>query len=182
MVVFRKFLIVLLVCSLVPALPVQAQRRGEARAAVQNFFNLLKMKKYQELYAFLPREMQQRVTREQFVQTLRRLDDFIIVERMEIGRVQQRSSADRSFAVIDTTLYGQLKRPLQLNGQPVEAGKVVVQQYLFSEDGQWKVATADGQTRAQFLKRYPEFSKSFQLTQPQFFLRQNGQWKAFSRK
>jgi len=59
---------------------------------------------------------------------------------------------------------------------------VVVQQYLFSEDGQWKVATADGQTRAQFLKRYPEFSKSFQLTQPQFFLRQNGQWKAFSRK
>ncbi|HWQ33952.1 MAG TPA: hypothetical protein VNQ79_13965 [Blastocatellia bacterium] len=182
MVVFRKFLIALFVYSSLMALPVQAQRGGDARAAVQSFFNLLKMKKYQELYAFLPREMQQRVTREQLVQMLKRLDDFITIERMEIGRVQQRSIAGNSFAVIDTTLYGQLKRPLQLNGEPVEAGKVIVQQYLFREDGQWKVATADGHTRAQFLKRYPEFSRGFQFTQPQFFLRQNGQWKAFSRK
>ncbi|MFN7949999.1 MAG: hypothetical protein U0Z53_31925 [Blastocatellia bacterium] len=185
MSVFRTARTGLLILSmmLVVTAPLSAQGKGsDARAAVQDFFNLLKAKKYAQLYDYLPGEMQQQMTREQLTQALKRLDDFIIIERLEIGRVQQRTVSGTSFAVIDTTLYGQLKRPVEINGQKVETGKVIVQQYLFREGSQWKVATADGQTRARFLKRYPEFARSFQLSPPQFFLKQNGQWKSFTRR
>jgi hypothetical protein len=157
-------------------LPGRAQVKGakDARAAVQTFFDLLRSQKYSALYDYLPREMQQRVTREQLTEGLKRLDGFLVIERMEIGRVQQRGD----FAVVDTTIYGRLRRPMEINSQKVEEGKVAVQQYLFKEGTQWKVATADGNTRAYFLKRYPNFSKEFQFTQPQFFIKQNGSWKA----
>jgi len=161
----------LLAWSLVSA---QTKGRSDARGAVQAFFNLLKSQQYSALYDYLPSEMQQRVTREQLTQGLKRLGEFIAIERMEIGRLQQHGD----FAVIDTTLYGRLKRPLEIDGQKVEAGKVAVQQYLFKEGGQWKVATADGNTRAYFLKRHPDFNQSFQFTQPQFFIKQDGRWKA----
>jgi hypothetical protein len=177
-------LMIFTLCLFVVAWPAQAQTKSghDARAAVQDFFTLLKSQKYSELYQYLPAEMQQRLTREQLAQALKRLDDFIVIERMEIGRVEQRRIGNDDFAVIDTTLYGRLKRPMEISGQKAEAGKVIVQQYLFRENGQWKIATADGRTRTQFLNRHPEFSKTFQLTRPQFFLRQNGQWKAASRR
>ena len=57
---------------------------------------------------------------------------------------------------------------------------VSVQQYLFKENGLWKVVTADNRARDFFLKRNPNFKQQFQLTQPQFAFReggkQNGKW------
>lgn len=156
------------------AVAAQGKVAGDPRGAVEAFFNLLKSQQYPALYDYLPSEMQKRATREQVAQGLKRLDGFISIERLEVGRVQQRGD----FAVIDTTLYGRLKRPLEMGGQKVEAGKIAVQQYLFKEGGQWKVATADDRTRAHFLKQHPEFSQGFQFARPQFFIKQGRQWKA----
>lgn len=154
-----------------------AAQGGEPRAVVQSFFTLLKAQKYSALYDYLPGEMQQRVTREKLTESLKRLGGFIILERMDIGRVQQKGD----FAVIDTTFYGRLLRPFEMNGQKLQEGRVSVQQYLFKENGRWKIATSDSSTRAYFLKRHPEFKQGFQFTQPQFAFKQNGQWKTFTR-
>ncbi len=168
-------------CLLLAAMPTlsQARANNDARAAVQSFFELLKAKKYAELYAYLPTEMQQRMPREQLTEGLKRLDGFLVIEKMEIGRIQQRTISGNDYAVIETTLYGRLKHPMETGGQKLEAGKVIVQQYLFKEGQQWKVATADGNTRARFLKLHPEFGKGFEFHPPQFLIKQNGAWKAF---
>jgi len=150
----------------------QTKSNSEVRAAVQKFFDLLKSQRYAALYDYLPTELQRQLTREDLTQRLKQLEDSITIERLEIGRVQQRGD----FAVIDTALYGRLKRPIEIKGQKIEFGKVAVQQYLIKEGKQWKIITADNNTRAQFLKRYPEFNQGFQFTQPQFFVKQNGQW------
>ncbi len=177
----KPLLIILsLMLATLPTLS-QGKATNDARAAVQSFFELLKAKNYAELYDYLPTEMRQRIPREQLAQGLKRLDDFLVIEKMEIGRVQQRRISGSDYAVIETTLYGRLRRPMETNGQKLEAGKVIVQQYLFKEGQQWKIATADGNTRARFLKLHPEFDKSFQLKQPRFFIKQNGAWKAFGR-
>lgn len=146
------------------------------RSAVQSFFTLLKSQKYTELYDYLPSQLQQQITREQLSASLKRLDSFLTIERMEIGRVQQRGD----FAVVDTTIYGSLKRPMNVNGEEVKEGRTTVQQYLLKENGRWKVTTADNRTRDFFLKRNPEFKQQFHLTQPQFAFKQggkqNGHW------
>lgn len=148
----------------------------DARGAVQNFFVLLKSQKYSELYNFLPSELQKQTTREQLTNSLKRLEAYLAIERMEIGRVQQRGE----LAVVDTTIFGSLKRAMEINGQQVKEGRVSVQQYLFKENGLWKVVTADNRARDFFLKRNPNFKQQFQLTQPQFAFReggkQNGKW------
>ena len=99
---------------------------------------------------------------------------------MDIGRVQQKGD----FAVVDTTILGKLARPTKssegITDKQVQEGKVAVQQYLFKENGHWKVATADSSARNYFLKKHPEFKQGFQFTQPRFFIKQNGQWKALS--
>jgi len=146
------------------------------RAAVQTFFTLLKTQQYQMLYDYLPSQYQQQLTREQLAQSLKRLEAFIEIGKMELGRVQQKGD----FAVVDTTIYGRLKQPLKLNGQEISEGRVITQQYLLKENGQWKVATADDRTRGYFLKRNPAFSKDFQLTRSQFAFKQAGKWQAFS--
>src|SRR5262249_1635598 len=78
----------------------------DARAAVNKFFLLLKSRSYPALYEFLPSDLQRQVTREQLALSLMRLDSFITIERMEVGRVQ----AHGDFAVINTTIYGRLKK------------------------------------------------------------------------
>ncbi len=146
----------------------------DARAAVNSFFSLLKSQQYAALYDFLPSQLQQQITREQLSQSLKRLESFIVIERMEIGRVQERGD----YAVVDTTIYGRLKKPLNLNQQEVSEGRVAAQQFLFRENGQWKIATADSRAQAYFLKRNPEFNKQFQIAPPKFEFKQNGEWKA----
>ena len=146
----------------------------DPRNAVQNFFSLLKTQKYAELYDALPAELQKQTTREQTIAGLNRLGAFIAVERLEVGRVQQRGD----FAVVDTTIYGTLKKPMNFNGEEIKEGRTSVQQYLLKENGKWKVASADNRSQDFFLKRNPDFKKQFQLTTPQFAFKQLGQWKA----
>jgi hypothetical protein len=158
------------------ALPLAAQSKPSSpRAAVQTFFSLLKSRKYDALYDFLPAQLQQQTTREQLAQSLKRLDGFLVIEQLEIGRVQERNE----FAVVDTTIYGRLKQPMTLNNEEIREGRASVQQFLFREDGKWKLATADNRTQNFFLKRNPEFNKQFQITRPRFEFKQNGQWTAF---
>lgn len=159
-------------------MPSYAQQ--DAKGAVNSFFSLLKGQKYAALYDYLPAEMQQKMSREQLTNSLKRLSSFINIERMDIGRVQQKGD----FAVVDTTIYGKLTRSVKPSDgntdKQVQEGKVAVQQYLFKENGHWKVATADSSARNYFLKKHPDFKQGFQFTQPRFFIKQNGQWKAMN--
>jgi hypothetical protein len=144
----------------------------DARAAVETFFSLLKSQKYSSLYEFLPSQLQQQITPAQLALSLKRLDSFLIIDRMEVGRVQQKGD----FAVIDTTIYGRLKKPYKVNGEEVTEGRVSVQQFLYKENNRWKIATADNRTRDYFLKNHPEFNKQFQFALPRFEFKQNGRW------
>jgi hypothetical protein len=95
------------------------------------------------------------------------------MDRMDIARVQQRSEA----AVVDTTIYGRLKRPMKIEGEEVIEGRVEVQQYLIKEKNAWRVITADDRTRAFFLRRNPEFSRGFELSAPRFAYKKQGAWR-----
>ncbi len=161
-------------------IPVAAQNDNqskEARAAVNKFFLLLKSRSYPALYEFLPSDLQKQITREQLALSLMRLDSFITIERMEIGRVQARGD----YAVVNTTIYGKLKKPVTVNGDEVSEGRVAAQQFLFRENGQWKVVTADNRTQSYFLKRNAEFGKQFQLLQPRFEFKQKDGWAPLGR-
>jgi hypothetical protein len=176
----RKYLIIPLVCFVFfsPALAQNKQKSGDARATVQTFFTLLKSQRYSSLYEFLPSKLQEQITREQLIKSLKRLETYITIERMETGRVQQNGD----YAVIDTTIYGRLKRPLKEKTEEANEGRITVQQYLFKENNQWKIATADNRTRDYFLKRNPDFNKQFQFNLPRFEIKQNGQWRAPKRR
>ena len=149
----------------------------DARAAVNKFFLLLKSRSYPALYEFLPSDLQRQVTREQLALSLMRLDSFISIERMEVGRVQARGD----FAVVNTTIYGKLKKPVTINGEEISEGRVAAQQFLFREGGKWKVVTADNRTQSYFLKRNAEFGKQFQLAQPRFEFKQKDKWMPLGR-
>jgi hypothetical protein len=171
------FLPVFLLCfvfSCYPALAQNKQRSGDARATVQTFFSLLKSQRYSSLYEYLPSKLQEQITREQLIKSLKRLETYITIERMEIRRVQQ----DGDYAVIDTTIYGRLKKPVKLDIEEANEGRITVQQYLFKENNSWKIATADNRTRDYFLKRNPDFNKQFQFNLPRFEIKQDGQWRA----
>ena len=166
----------LLCCALIVvaiSFAAQAQpKSGDARGAVQNFFSLLKAQKYAELHDFLPSQLQKQTTREQLAESMKRLDQFLTIQRMEIGRIQQRGD----FAVADTTIYGNLIRTMNMNGEEIKEGRVTVQQYLLKEDGRWRITPADKRSGDYFVKRNPEFKQQFQLAQPQFAIKQNGKW------
>jgi hypothetical protein len=149
----------------------------DARAAVNKFFLLLKSRSYPALYEFLPSDLQRQLTREQLTLSLMRLDSFITIERMEVGRVQQHGD----FAVVNTTIYGKLKKPVTVNGAEISEGRVASQQFLLREGRQWKVVTADNRTQSYFLKRNAEFGKQFQLAQPKFEFKQNDKWTAMGK-
>jgi hypothetical protein len=167
--------VLIICCVLFPSVRPQTktqQQPKDARAAVQTFFTLLKSQKYASLYEFLPSQLQQQMTPLQLALSLKRLDSFLTIDRMETGRAQQKGD----FAVIDTTIYGRLKKPLKVNGEEVTEGRVSVQQYLFKENKNWKIATADSRTRDYFLKNHPEFNKQFEFALPKFEFKQNGRW------
>jgi hypothetical protein len=163
--------------GLTPGAAQNDNQSKDARAAVNKFFLLLKSRSYPALYEFLPSDLQRQLTREQLALSLMRLDSFITIERMEVGRVQQHGD----FAVVNTTIYGKLKKPVTVNGAEVSEGRVAAQQFLLREGRQWKVVTADNRTQTYFLKRNAEFSKQFQLAQPRFEFKQNDKWTALGK-
>jgi hypothetical protein len=170
---WKRILCVAMLLLLVAGLLLAQPRKSNARSAVETFFSLLRSQKYDALYDFLPSQFQGQTTREQLTQSLKRLDQYLLIEKLEIGRVQEHGD----YAVVDTTIYGRLKKPMKLNESEIREGRVTVQQFLFRENGQWKLATADNRTQNFFLQRNPDFNKQFQITRPKFEFNQNGKWE-----
>lgn len=174
----RSFVLLIALLALASS-SLEAQGKGQTpRAAVISFFNSLKAGQYDALYDQLPSQVQQQASREQTVNSLKRLGAFIVMERMDVGQVQQRGD----HAVIDTTIFGRLTRPMKVDGEEIAEGRVVVQQYLIKEGKEWRVITADDRTRAYFLRQNPEFSRGFTLSSPQFSYKKDGSWHSLMQR
>jgi hypothetical protein len=140
---------------------------NEVRGVVWDVFNKLKAGEYNQLYDTLPDNVQKRIARDKFTNALSRSRDNYEVDRMDVGAVRVKGD----LAVVDTVLYGRLKKPFQGDG------KIVAQQYLVKQNGRWRVATGDTATINQFLKANPAFAKQFPVRQPQvFFKNERGEW------
>ncbi len=139
--------------------------QSDVRAAVQRIFDQLKNGEYGSLYDALPSSARSRMTRERLTQGLEQTKNTFQLQKIEIGAV----SVSGNLAVVDTTMYAHVT--------PFNAdGKLVVQQYLIREDGQWKVATGDTATINRFLQSNPAFAKRFPIKKPQAFVYQNNKW------
>jgi hypothetical protein len=159
----------IVIVGLVPALTVGSDET-DVRGVVQNVFQQLKSRDYSSLYDSLPESSRSRMSRERFTSALRRAQDMYVLDRISIGAVR----VSGNIAVVDTELYGRVTRPLQTEG------KIVVQQYLVREDGQWRVATGDRETIQRFLKANPSFARKFPIRQPRIYVRQDGRWVEFT--
>ena len=148
----------------------RASDQSDVRATVQSVFDQLKAHNYESLYDLLPGSARSRMSRERFVNSLQRAQDFYQLDRMDIGATKIMGN----LAVVDTVLYGRVVNPIQAEG------KIVVQQYLLREDGKWRVATGDQSTVKKFLAANPGFSKGFRIQQPRVYIKQNDKWIEFN--
>ncbi|MBD0370258.1 MAG: hypothetical protein ICV60_05445 [Pyrinomonadaceae bacterium] len=105
--------------------------KAEVRSTVQRIFNQMKARQYDDLYDSLSETSKKRVTRQRFTSSMRRADDNYQLDRIEIGAVRVRGNT----AIVDTVIYGRVLRPTE--GE----GKIVAQQTLVREDGQWRVSS-----------------------------------------
>lgn len=105
--------------------------KAEVRSAVQRIFSQMKSRQYDELYDSLSASSRARMTRQRFTSGMQRMDDNYQLERIEIGAVRVRGNT----AVVDTVIYGRMLKPSE--GE----GKIVAQQTLVREDGQWRVSS-----------------------------------------
>jgi hypothetical protein len=106
--------------------------RAEVRSTVQRIFSQMKSRQYNDLYDSLSASSRARMTRERFTSSMQRVDDNYQLERMEVGAVRVRGNT----AVVDTVIYGRVLKPTE--GE----AKIVAQQTLVREDGQWRVNSA----------------------------------------
>ncbi len=142
----------------------------DVRSAVQRIFDQLKAGQYETLYDALPSSSRTRISRDRFVTALRNTRDLYQLNRIEIGVPRVAGN----LAVVDTTMYAHITKPFDADG------KLVVQQYLIREDGNWRVATGDNATINRFLKSNPSFARRFPVKRPRAFVKQNGQWVEFN--
>jgi hypothetical protein len=149
-----------------PAAHAAPSAESEVRSAVQRIFDQLKDGQYEALYDALPSSSRSRITRDQFAKRLQGTRNLYQLKRIEIGRV----SVSGDLAVVDTTMYARIAQPFDADG------KLVVQQYLVREDGNWRVATGDRATIDRFLKSNPGFARKFPIKRTQAFVQQNGKW------
>ncbi|MGB7925779.1 MAG: hypothetical protein WCF57_21250 [Pyrinomonadaceae bacterium] len=157
----------LLTCALpLAARAAVASDEAEARSVAQEVFQQLKSRQYDALYDRLPASSRARVSRERFTEALRRTQDMYELDRMEIGAAR----VSGNVAVVDTVMYGRLLRPIE------SEGKIVAQQYLVREDGQWRVATGDRATVRRFLDANPKFAKKFPVRAPRVYMKRDGRW------
>ncbi|HKP37038.1 MAG TPA: hypothetical protein VJT71_09275 [Pyrinomonadaceae bacterium] len=166
-------LAILMACCLSFLSPANAGARGrsdesDVRGTVQRVFDQLKTGQYGALYDGLPSASRSRISRDRFVSGLQRAQEVFRLDRIEIGAV--RVAGD--LAVVDTTMYAHVSKPLDADG------KLVVQQYLIREQGQWRVVTGDNATVNRFLKANPAFARKFPIKRPSAFIKQNGKWVA----
>ena len=162
-------LVLVLVCLSSQAF-VRASDHSDVRATVQSVFEQLKAHDYNALYELLPGSSRNRMSRDRFVSALQRAQDFYQLDRLEIGTTKVMGN----LAVVNTVLYGRVVSPIQAEG------KIVVQQYLLREDGKWRVATGDQSTVRKFLAANPGFSKTFRISQPRVYIKQNDKWLEFN--
>src|SRR5215204_711741 len=152
------------------ATAVKASDQSDVRATVQGVFEQLRSRNYEALYDLLPDSSRNRMSRDRFVSALQRAQDFYQLDKLEIGVVKVMGN----LAVVNTVLYGRVVSPIQAEG------KIVVQQYLLREDGKWRVATGDQSTVRKFLAANPGFSKTFRISQPRVYIKQNDKWLEFN--
>lgn len=143
-----------------------ASDESDVRSTVQRVFDQLKGGQYEALYDSLPSSSRARISRDRLVQGLRRSQDMLQLQRIEIGAVR----VSGNLAVVDTTMYAHISKPFDGDG------KLVVQQYLIREEGSWRVATGDNATINSFLKNNPTFARKFPIKKPQAFVNSNGKW------
>lgn len=148
----------------------RASEETEVRGVVQHVFQQLQSRDYAAVYDSLPSSTRNRMSRERFVNALRRAQDRYVLDRISIGSVR----VSGNVAVADTELYGRLAKPLEAEG------KIVVQQYLVHESGKWRVATGDSVTIQRFLKANPTFARKFPIRQPRIYVKQDGKWVEFN--
>jgi hypothetical protein len=148
----------------------RASEETEVRGVVKQVFQQLQSRDYSALYDSLPSSTRNRMSRDRFVNALKRAQDRYVLDRINIGSVR----VSGNVAVADTELYGRLAQPL------VAEGKIVVQQYLVREDGRWRVATGDSATIQRFLKANPAFGRRFPIRRPRIYVKQDGKWIEFS--
>lgn len=149
-----------------PQQTVAASDEGDVRATIQRVFDQLKSGQYGALYDVLPSSSRARISKDRFVSGLQRANDTFRLDRIEVGAVR----VSGNLAVADTTMYAHINKPFDADG------KLVVQQYLVREDGQWRVATGDNATINRFLKANPSFARRFPIKRPQAYILQNGKW------
>ena len=139
---------------------------SDVRATIQRVFDQIKSGQYSGLYDSLPSSSRSRITKDRFVNGMQRTSDLYQLQRIEIGAVR----VSGNLAVADTTMYARVNKPLNADG------KLVVQQYLVREDGQWRVATGNNATINRFLAANPSFARKFPIKRPKAYVNQNGKW------
>jgi hypothetical protein len=144
----------------------RASTETDVRGVVQKVFQQLQSHDYGSVYDSLPSATRNRMSRDRFINALKRSQDRYNLDRIVIGPVR----VSENLAVADTELYGRLAKPFEAEG------KIVVQQYLVREEGQWRVATGDNTTIQRFLKSNPAFARKFPIRQPRIYVKQNGKW------
>ncbi|MFN2493097.1 MAG: hypothetical protein ABR501_09475 [Pyrinomonadaceae bacterium] len=148
----------------------RASDESEVRGTVQKVFQQLQSRDYAGIYDSLPLTTRSRMSRDRFINALKRTQDRYVLDRINIGSVR----VSGNLAVADTELLGRVNQPIQAEG------KIVVQQYLVREDGNWRVATGDRATIQRFLRANPSFAKRFPIRQPRIYVKQNGRWVEFN--
>jgi hypothetical protein len=148
----------------------RASEEGEVRGVVQKVFQQLQSRDYGSVYDSLPATTRNRMSRDRFTNALKRAQDRYVLDRLNIGTVR----VSGNIAVADTELYGHLTKPFAAEG------KIVVQQYLVREAGEWRVATGDTATIQRFLKSNPAFARKFPIRQPRIYVKQDGKWVMFN--
>ncbi|MCA1558068.1 MAG: hypothetical protein LC731_05965, partial [Acidobacteria bacterium] len=133
----RLIRLVILASVMIAAMPnamfgAGADDKSEVRSTVQRIFNQMRSRQYNDLYDSLSSSSKKRMTRQRFTSSMQRMDDNYQLERIEIGAVRVRGNT----AVVDTVIYGRVLKPAE--GE----GKIVAQQTLVREDGEWRVSSA----------------------------------------
>ena len=165
-----KFLLVLLGFFVWCDSTVLASDESDVREMVNKVFSQLKAHDYGSLYEVLPGSSRGRMSKDRFVSALERAQGVYELDRLEVGAVKILGT----LAVVDTVLYGRVTVPIRAEG------KIVAQQYLIKEDGQWRIATGDQSTVRRFLAANPSFSKGFKIKQPRMYVKQDTKWVEFA--
>ena len=142
------------------------QDEAAARSAIEGTFQHLRAGNYAALYDELPGTSQRRISRDRFINGLRRAHGMYQLERMEISAL----GVAGDMAAADTVIYGSIRQPI------AGEGRILVRQYLVRENGRWRVATQDTATVRRLLAANPELARRFPWREPRAQMRREGRW------